>query len=265
MGRMRVFRQFARLPADIQAAVWTAALPATDPGTLFFFHSRFPDLFHEEDDGRQVPGALVKVKLSKIAFVSRDAHKAVMRWAAKQGIELHYCRTTASYSWVREWDPDKDPLYIPSHKWGQIERMASRMGHLGTLGPDIVHLAVSAYSLTDHFMILGPLLKHMVNLEATYAIWDHPPLVERTPKPPSSGRANDPPRPELALQLRWELRVMKGSKRMPRDTELFDRGIDYRWSGDPIMVPRPPVIKPTKFQRGYSLEVDDLWKRSRME
>lgn len=217
------FPLFPSLPAELRNQIWRDALPdkirrplyfykkgcwcpryitATDPKYSYLHNAEHDDynddynryflFYHEKLD-------CVNLELP-LFFVNHEAHAIALRWIHEQGLKIRfYTDDQESFLVMRPFNPLTDTLYVPSHKWDEINfEPFNRMEEPDIFGrslrcdnPDFTRLALPEALFQKYPDSLHGMFHWYSNVGKLYVIFNAPPDLL-----PEDGSE---------LQRRWEL------------------------------------------------------------
>lgn len=182
------FDRFAQLPLELRRLIWSATLPEDDLPTIHHYgwmaEARYDKaLLHE------VTSLPVQVPLPELFFVSREARDVARLWATKHDYTIRYRGQTRGHILVREWQPEKDALYVARRDWDEFLELRDGLRHLGSA---IRHLAVPSFTGYYSSNAIAYLMEFTPNLRTVSVIWNT--------LPDAKSKVN-----EDTVQPRWEL------------------------------------------------------------
>lgn len=228
------FPQFERLPPEIRRLIWDATLPIDDDGpALCLFgwrwYIQFFDANNEMEEFKGVDHQpYIQVPMPAAVFVCREAREVVGPWMVKRNLTMRLREETQGHILVREWDREKDPVYVSLDLWEEFKSLQEDWDDgIEELGASITHLALPAFTAYFSIETLSILLEWMPNLLCLYIIWGELPVprTSRIARPPNAPEGH---RYEVEVQPRWELEaedseMVKMCSRDPNNGKLaFD-------------------------------------------
>ncbi|KAK7418110.1 hypothetical protein QQZ08_011397, partial [Neonectria magnoliae] len=210
------FPRFGRFPPEIRRLIWEATLPVDDDEpTLCLFgwrwYMQFLDASHEMEEFQGVDHTpYIQVPLPAAVFVCREAREVVVPWIARRNLTMRLRDETQGHVLVREWDRERDPVYVSLHAWDDFKALHQDWDTgVEELGASIVHLALPAFTAYFSIETLASLLGWMPNLRSVSVIWGELPVPRssETARPPT---APEDLRYEVQVQPRWELEAEDG-------------------------------------------------------
>ncbi|KAF7545090.1 hypothetical protein G7Z17_g9434 [Cylindrodendrum hubeiense] len=203
------FPQFDRLPPEIRRLIWDFTLPHDGPALCLYrwrWYAQFVDPYGEINEFEGVDRrAFIEVPMPIALFVCREAREAANAWIAARHLTMRFREETQGDILVREWDRERDPVYVPRNKWEDFCNFDEYWDDgAREMGAAIKHLAVPAF--TGYFSIgtLAGLLDWMPNLRTLYIVWAELPAIRKSlaVRPPGgmAGELHD-----AEVQPRWEM------------------------------------------------------------
>ncbi|RSL82489.1 hypothetical protein CEP51_005139 [Fusarium floridanum] len=169
------FHLFNKLPKELRYRIWEATLQ--DKGVLHVFGDRW--LMHYLVPG--MPPAPVQMPTPVALFVCYESRKVAHRWikenkAVKQFHDPEGDNDAPGMSLIRDFDRDRDMLYIPRDSWydflDHLERDYNSDEGGRPLCNDIKNLAVPAFTAYYSIQKLTWVMGWARNLRAIYVVWD---------------------------------------------------------------------------------------------
>ncbi|KAH7134743.1 hypothetical protein B0J13DRAFT_89252 [Dactylonectria estremocensis] len=202
------FPQFDRLPPEIRSLVWTSTLALDGPALYLFswrWYVQFVDQDGEMDEFEGVDRRVyIEVPLPEALFVCREARQAAQAWMAANNLTMRFRDETQGHILVREWDRERDPLYVSRDKWEEFVSLEENWADgVEAMGESIHQLAVPAFTAYYSIDTIASLLDLMPNLHTLYIVWAGLPALRRS----EAGRPPAGPEGvlyEAVVQPRWE-------------------------------------------------------------
>lgn len=196
---MNQFHLFGKLPKELRYRIWEATLQ--DNGTLHTFGERW--LMHHLVAG--MPPAPVRMPTPVALFVCYESRAVAHRWIGENRAVKQLREDGDGVTLVREFDRDRDVLYVPRGSWHDfLEHMerdcqeSSDGGRRRPLCGDVGYLAVPAFTAYYSIQNLACVMAWATRLRAIYVVWDD------LPRDPYS-LADDDDDDDDDVQLRVEI------------------------------------------------------------
>ncbi|UPL00567.1 hypothetical protein LCI18_011501 [Fusarium solani-melongenae] len=167
---MNQFHLFNKLPKEIRYRIWEAT--CQDNGTLHIFGDRW--LMHYLVPG--MPPAPIQMPTPVALFVCYESRKVAHRWIKENKATKQFRNNEAlGMTLIREFDRDRDMLYVPRDSWYDFIEHMERDYEAGDDRPlcsDVGYLAVPAFTAYYSIPNLACIMAWARNLRAIYVVWD---------------------------------------------------------------------------------------------
>ncbi|KAJ4326808.1 hypothetical protein N0V84_002731 [Fusarium piperis] len=168
--KMNQFHLFKKLPKELRYRIWEATLQ--DNSALHTFGDRW--LTHY-----LVPGmspAPVQMPTPTALFVCYESRAVAHRWIEESKATKQFHEGASGMTLVRDFDRDRDMLYVPSDSWHDflehMERDYEESDGDRPLCDDVRHLAVPAFTAYYSIPNLACVAAWATDLQAIYVVWD---------------------------------------------------------------------------------------------
>ncbi|WAO89173.1 Hypothetical protein NCS54_00655500 [Fusarium falciforme] len=170
---MNQFHLFSKLPKELRSRIWEAT--CQDNGTLHTFGDRW--LMHYLVPG--MPPAPIQMPTPVALFVCYESRKVAHRWIKENKATKQFRdpedNEALGMTLIREFDRDRDMLYVPRDSWYDFVEHMERDYEAGGNRPlcgDIGYLAVPAFTAYYSIPNLACIMAWARNLRAIYVVWD---------------------------------------------------------------------------------------------
>ncbi|KAF2148511.1 hypothetical protein K461DRAFT_297923 [Myriangium duriaei CBS 260.36] len=171
-----LFLPFSRLPAEIRAEIWRAALPSHPTRALFNYRS---DLWKQIDVDSELRTSKLTLPLNfPVASTSHEARHVAQAWAWHHGLTKMSDQYPRPF--LRSFNPEHDILYVPASRFDCFIRGGPGASGGAAPAPDITSVAV-LIALFDDRTCLRSLWKHYPRVKILYVI------LEATAETPGPG------------------------------------------------------------------------------
>ncbi|KAF4993299.1 hypothetical protein FGRMN_6566 [Fusarium graminum] len=184
-----LFPQFPKLPLEVRAAIWEAAIPSK--AGIYMYNKQRPSDSSEEraQELKQQHHIQAPDHTGPYYNACKEARQAVQYWLKKNKIESHYQEETKSSILSRDFDADLDLFYIPRERWqtflidvmeelDENENDTEDRASAAHIVSNIKHLALPAFTAYYSISNLAALLDWTKKLETIYVVWDELPKIE---------------------------------------------------------------------------------------
>ncbi|KAF5661304.1 hypothetical protein FHETE_8538 [Fusarium heterosporum] len=183
------FPQFSKLPSEVRAAIWEAAIPPK-AGIYMYSKQRPSDRLEERaQELKQQHRVQVPDHTERFYNTCKEARQAVQYWLKKNKIECNYQEETKSRVFSRDFDVDLDLFYVPRERWqtflidvmeesDENENDTEDKASATHIVSNIKRLALPAFTAYYSISNLAALLDWTKKLEVIYVVWDKLPKME---------------------------------------------------------------------------------------
>ncbi|KAJ4269584.1 hypothetical protein NW762_001251 [Fusarium torreyae] len=195
--------QFSDLPPELRHNLWEAVLPEITEA-IYIFNSEWAlQFFPQRNQVRGVSPrpclpARIHVPIPEIWMVCREARVVVEK------LEWYFRHETQGHIIVREFDVQRDILFVPRDEWTPFWAYCLEMHDIDGMRrfrENLVNVASSAYTAFDSVSDIAPILENAPTIKKLFVVWNDLPQPHKI-----QYRVDDQDcESDAPVQPRWEI------------------------------------------------------------